>query len=546
MANHPPEGVPPHPAPVCSRVHDVYQALLTRRYLTRKIMPLLAACAVMLCTAMVLIVWSVMGGFLAQLVDSGRTVIGDVAITWPNTGFAYYDDLVERLEHDEMVEAACPTIETFGMANLPNGQTVGVKIKGVIGESFARVTSYADTLWWRPLDKPLRKDYAREDPRLYDRFEQGGLLGEPYHWDKVLRDGLALEEPGPDGTMQPAAVPGIELLAAHFRRPSGVYVPGIPQIATPEGKIKQHRSYPWNDQIVLSVMQMDQHGQPVDTFTRSFPIANEFHTGLYDLDHSVVLVEFGALQRMMNMDEAQRLVDGESGSFEVVIDPETGQESFPEPPVETDPARTTSVLVKGAKGVGLADLKARVEKIYGSFAIDHVDEVPRGADISIMTWEELNATMIAAVEKETALVLFLFVLISFVAVFLVLAIFWAMVAEKTKDIGILRSLGASRPGVAWLWLRYGAAIGVVGALFGGLLAYTIVWNINPIHEWLGSALGIKVWDPAVYYFTEIPNTVETPKAAIVLIGGVLSSLLGALVPAVRAASMDPVRALRFE
>ena len=523
----------------------MYHALLTRRYLTRKIIPLLAACAVMLCTAMVLIVWSVMGGFLAQLVGSGRTVIGDVAITWPNTGFAYYDDLVERLEADDKVEAACPMIETFGMANLPNGQTVGVQIKGVNGESFARVTNYADTLWWRPLDEPLRKDYQREDPRLYDRLEQGGMIGETYHWDKVLRDGLALEEPAPDGTGQPAAVPGIEMLASHFRRPSGAYVPGVPQVTTPDGKVKQHRTYPWNDEIVLSVMQMDQRGQPVDTFSRSFPIANEFHTGLYDVDHTVVLVQFDALQRMLNMDEAQRLADNDAG-FEVVVDPDTGEETFPEPTVETDPARTTSVLVKGVHGVALPDLKQRVERIYGRFAIDHIDEVPRGEVISIKTWEELNATMIAAVEKETALVLFLFVLISFVAVFLVLAIFWAMVAEKTKDIGILRSLGASRTGVAWLWLRYGAAIGVVGSILGGLLAYTIVWNINPIHEWLGSALGIKVWDPAVYYFTEIPNTVETPKAAIVLISGVLSSLLGALVPALRAAWMDPVRALRFE
>ena len=61
----------------------VYQALLTRRYLFSKVMPLLAALAVMLCTAMVLIVWSVMGGFLTMLLASGRTLQSDVTITWP-------------------------------------------------------------------------------------------------------------------------------------------------------------------------------------------------------------------------------------------------------------------------------------------------------------------------------------------------------------------------------------------------------------------------------------------------------------------------------
>ncbi|MBL8963533.1 MAG: hypothetical protein JNK70_05635, partial [Phycisphaerae bacterium] len=74
----------------------MYQALLTRRYLTSKIMPLLASLAVVLCTAMVLIVWSVMGGFLVKLMNSGRALVGDVVVAWPNTGFAHYDDLIGR------------------------------------------------------------------------------------------------------------------------------------------------------------------------------------------------------------------------------------------------------------------------------------------------------------------------------------------------------------------------------------------------------------------------------------------------------------------
>jgi len=121
-----------------------------------------------------------------------------------------------------------------------------------------------------------------------------------------------------------------------------------------------------------------------------------------------------------------------------------------------------------------------------------------------------------------------------------------MVSDKTKDIGILRAVGASRAGVAWLFLRYGVTIGVVGAALGGLTAYAIVLNINPIHEWLGTALGIYVWDPSVYYFTQIPSEVDPAKAALVLAGGVVFSVLGALLPALKAANMDPVRALRFE
>ena len=85
-----------------------------------------------------------------------------------------------------------------------------------------------------------------------------------------------------------------------------------------------------------------------------------------------------------------------------------------------------------------------------------------------------------------------------------------------------------------------------GSAAGGILAYLVVSNINPIHDWMGRALGVQVWDPRIYYFTTIPTDMDAAKAAIVLVGGVLSAALGALWPAVRAALMHPVKALRFE
>jgi lipoprotein-releasing system permease protein len=107
-------------------------------------------------------------------------------------------------------------------------------------------------------------------------------------------------------------------------------------------------------------------------------------------------------------------------------------------------------------------------------------------------------------------------------------------------------VGARASGVAGLWLCYGLAIGLVGSTLGLSLAYTIVRNINPIHDWMGERLHIVVWDPAVYYFSKIPNQVDGAHAAIVFAGGVVSCVVGALVPALRAAFMSPVRALRNE
>src|ERR1700759_2524855 len=106
----------------------MYQALLTRRYLFSKVMPLLASAAVLLCTAMVLITWSVMGGFLNMLINTGRTMTGDVTIQWPQTGFGYYEDLIQRLQKDPQIEAAAPLIETFAIIHLPDGRNEPVEL----------------------------------------------------------------------------------------------------------------------------------------------------------------------------------------------------------------------------------------------------------------------------------------------------------------------------------------------------------------------------------------------------------------------------------
>jgi lipoprotein-releasing system permease protein len=137
-------------------------------------------------------------------------------------------------------------------------------------------------------------------------------------------------------------------------------------------------------------------------------------------------------------------------------------------------------------------------------------------------------------------------MISIVAIFLIFCIFYMIVVEKTKDIGIIKSVGATSMGVAGIFLGYGTAIGIVGGLAGLGVAYLIVKNINEIHTWMGEILQLKIWDPEVYAFDVIPNTMD-PKTVIIIVGvAIVSSVLGALLPAIRAARMNPVEALRWE
>jgi len=149
----------------------MYQALLTRKYLTSKVMPLLSALAVMLCTAMVLTVWSVMGGFLVLMLDSGKTIIGDVAITVDApTGIPYYEELIGNLEAHPAVEAAAPIIETPGMVAFGNDQRRLVQVLGVEPVSFNAVTGFFDWQHWKPLDASGSEDDANRDLRTMSNW----------------------------------------------------------------------------------------------------------------------------------------------------------------------------------------------------------------------------------------------------------------------------------------------------------------------------------------------------------------------------------------
>lgn len=517
----------------------MYQALLTRKYLTSKIMPLLAMVAVLLSVATVLITWSVMGGFLRMLLDSGRVLVGDVTITWPATGFAHYDELVAELERDDMFVAATPVIEYFAQIQLPDGRPTEVYVKGIEPDGFDRVTGYMAHVWWRPLAEPTKRDKHAEDWRL-DPTRQGPLA-------QFLANARTMTRAADGAAPRPAAILGIEVTGYNDRLSAGVYVPYHPVTTRPDGTTETVPVFmPSNGEVILTVLPPARGGGIVaEPVTRSIPVANEFQSGIYEADKNTVLVPFGWLQNILNLGEARRIT--RPGMFETVLDPTTG-EPVPAPTSSelVSPARATSVIARARDDATPDQIRRRAAEIYAAFAQRHPGEVPSASAIDVATWEDLNRTLVAAVKKETGLVLFIFGIVCFTTVFLVLAIFWAMINEKTRDIGILRALGASTPGVAGIWLSYGAALGLVGAALGVLAATLIVRNINAIHAWLGETFDLVIWDPRVYYFVEIPSDIVPVNALVVFLAGIATCVLGAAIPAFRSARMDPVKALRFE
>ncbi|NBC10560.1 MAG: hypothetical protein GVY24_02345 [Planctomycetes bacterium] len=537
---------------------------------------------------MVIIVISVMGGFLDKLQESIQQLAPAVKVgTFTMTGLPRYDELCERLEATPEVDAATPVVTTLGLMQIA-GRRNDVTVMGVRPKELDRIVDFRGSLFWqseafveeaeRRLGEPEIDPYVRT--MLQQRKAEYATLD-------LIADGMELRaNPYWVTDEQTAALPGI--------------VPGVATIPftrrDDQGRymVSQHAL---GGEVTLTVVPMTQKGALQEPVLRRFVIANEFKSGHYEFDSSLVFVPFDELQEMLRME-----------AFEAPkIDPETGEETGGTVSV---PGRASEVFVTGAPGVALEDLRDTVQRVIEAFEQEAEDLPPLYAS----TWEEENAVILGAVKNEKGMVTFLFIIISIVAVWMVWLTFNTFVVQKVRDIGVLRAIGASSTGVLSIFLGYGLTVGLIGACSGFGLAALTVYNLNELQFFLKTYLGEaavyasagttgfvlgavillisrgkrgmtlgsfagcgilsslflisvsvlvlhvfpdwatrlndmlswQMWDPRIYAFDKIPEHVNLKEAGFIVAGFVLASVIGALIPSIVAANVDPVETLRYE
>jgi lipoprotein-releasing system permease protein len=250
-------------------------------------------------------------------------------------------------------------------------------------------------------------------------------------------------------------------------------------------------------------------GRPPNPEHFTATIVDIFKCGMSEYDSNLVFCNLEFLQRVRGM-----------------IDPTN--------PEDPNHKGITSIQIKLKD---FADAPEVIERLQAVF--------PPGT-YTIKTWEQKQGPLLAAVEIETGILNVLLFLIIAVAGFGILAIFFMIVVEKTRDIGILKALGASSSGVMSIFLSYGVALGVVGSSVGVLLGLLIVRYINQIESAIATVTGRKVFDDKVYYFPEIPTRVEPWMIVWVTVGAIAIAVMASVLPARRAARLRPVEALRYE
>ena len=164
----------------------------------------------------------------------------------------------------------------------------------------------------------------------------------------------------------------------------------------------------------------------------------------------------------------------------------------------------------------------------------------------IQTAREMQHQYVVEIRKQMGVLLLVFGVISFSVVVLVFCIFYMIVRLKRKDVGIMKSCGASSTAVAWIFLGFGITVGILGAGLGTVLGYLITVNINSIEGWIRTTFGLKLWQSSVYMFARIPNVVDWEWASILVGLSIVAAAVGTLMPAALAARTRPVEVLRYE
>jgi lipoprotein-releasing system permease protein len=251
-----------------------------------------------------------------------------------------------------------------------------------------------------------------------------------------------------------------------------------------------------------SITIINPQGQttPFGTVPRqiAYQVAAIFEIGVYDFDERFVIMPMKDAQTLLLMGDAV-------GMIEVQVD---------DPDVA---AETVEPLRKKYDG-----------------------------QLAVTDWKTINSGLFEALQVERVAMFFALSIIVLVAAFNILSSLIMLVRSKSRDIAILRTMGASRRSVLKIFVTAGTVIGMVGTLGGLALGFIVLFFRQPIVRGIELVTGQNLWDPSIRFLTELPSRTDPKEVIAISLMALGFSFLATLYPAWRAASTDPVQVLRYE
>ena len=163
-----------------------------------------------------------------------------------------------------------------------------------------------------------------------------------------------------------------------------------------------------------------------------------------------------------------------------------------------------------------------------------------------MSWIDMNKQIFDAIRMERSVMFFLLMFIILVAAFGIMNTLITVTVQKTREIGVMKALGAQTHQIIGVFVAQGMVVGVFGTLTGLSLGITMVQFRNEVSRFLSSAFHIEIFPASIYQFSEIPAEIVPSDVVLICVSAFAICSLAALIPAWFAARLDPVKALRHE
>ncbi len=250
----------------------------------------------------------------------------------------------------------------------------------------------------------------------------------------------------------------------------------------------------------ISIVSPDGQTTPMGSIPRivGYRVAAIFEVGIYDYDKAFVVMPMEDAQTLLLLGDAVGMVELDT----------------------TDPDNVGELL---------APLERKL--------------VTKG---QVSDWRSMNASLFEALAVDRVVSFVVLSLVILVAAFNICSSLIMLVRAKTRDIAIIRTMGASRSSVARIFMTVGMSIGVLGIAAGTLLGFLILIFRQGIVNFVQEVSGKQLWDPSIRFLTELPSKTDPIEVLGVIVIAFLLTFLFTLYPAFKAAGTDPVQVLRYE